>query len=88
MLYTCRFEVPDVEAACKRFEDLGVQFVKKPNDGKMKGLAFIKVCSDLLTLSLCELTSAGCKRHAGILQDPDNYWIEIFNGTASRAFAE
>ena len=34
--------VPDVEKACERFEGLGVNFVKKPNDGKMKGLAFIK----------------------------------------------
>jgi len=34
--------VPDVEAACKRFEELGVDFVKKPNDGTMKGIAFIK----------------------------------------------
>ncbi|XP_070578276.1 lactoylglutathione lyase-like [Ptychodera flava] len=34
--------VPDVDAACKRFEELGVEFVKKPNDGKMKGIAFIK----------------------------------------------
>ncbi len=25
-----------------RFEELGVEFVKKPTDGKMKGLAFIK----------------------------------------------
>ncbi|KAL3993773.1 lactoylglutathione lyase [Acanthocheilonema viteae] len=45
--------VKDVYAACKRFEELGVQFVKKPDDGRMKGLAFI--------------------------QDPDGYWIEIFN---------
>ena len=29
--------VPDVEKACQRFEQLGVEFVKKPNDGKMKG---------------------------------------------------
>ena len=29
-------------AACERFEKLGVEFVKKPDDGKMKGLAFIK----------------------------------------------
>lgn len=42
-LQLCSFNVPDVEAACKRFEELGVQFVKKPNDGRMKGLAFIKV---------------------------------------------
>lgn len=34
--------VPDVYAACERFEKLGVDFVKKPNDGKMKGIAFIK----------------------------------------------
>jgi lactoylglutathione lyase len=34
--------VPDVNAAAERFEALGVEFIKKPNDGKMKGLAFIK----------------------------------------------
>ena len=34
--------VPDVYAAAERFEKLGVAFVKKPDDGKMKGLAFIK----------------------------------------------
>jgi len=34
--------VPDVYNACDRFESLGVEFVKKPDDGKMKGLAFIK----------------------------------------------
>jgi len=27
--------VPDVDAACKRFEDLGVEFVKKPSDGML-----------------------------------------------------
>ena len=34
--------VPDVYAAAERFEKLGVEFVKRPDDGKMKGLAFIK----------------------------------------------
>ncbi|XP_043204489.1 lactoylglutathione lyase-like [Amphibalanus amphitrite] len=34
--------VPDVEAACERFEKLGVKFVKKPNEGRMKGLAFVQ----------------------------------------------
>lgn len=34
--------VPDIEKACVRFEKLNVQFVKKLNDGKMKGIAFIK----------------------------------------------
>lgn len=32
--------VPDVDAACARFEALGIEFVKRPNDGKMKGIAF------------------------------------------------
>uniref|UniRef100_A0A914ZEC7 lactoylglutathione lyase n=1 Tax=Panagrolaimus superbus TaxID=310955 RepID=A0A914ZEC7_9BILA len=45
--------VPDVYKACENFERLGVKFVKKPEEGSMKGLAFI--------------------------QDPDGYWIEIFN---------
>ncbi|KAB0336571.1 hypothetical protein E2I00_000687, partial [Balaenoptera physalus] len=35
--------VPDVHGACIRCEELGVKFVKKPDDGKMKGLAFIKI---------------------------------------------
>ncbi|KAG0497984.1 hypothetical protein HPP92_002675 [Vanilla planifolia] len=34
--------VDDVYKACERFERLGVEFVKKPDDGKMKGIAFIK----------------------------------------------
>jgi lactoylglutathione lyase len=33
--------VPDVYEACARFEALGVEFVKRPDDGMMKGLAFI-----------------------------------------------
>jgi len=35
-------EVPNVDEACARFEKLGIEFVKKPTDGKMKGIAFIK----------------------------------------------
>lgn len=34
--------VPDVYAACERFDELGIEYVKRPDDGKMKGLAFIK----------------------------------------------
>uniref|UniRef100_A0A914WJE9 Lactoylglutathione lyase n=1 Tax=Plectus sambesii TaxID=2011161 RepID=A0A914WJE9_9BILA len=45
--------VKDVYASCERFEKLGVKFVKTPDGGSMKGLAFI--------------------------EDPDGYWIEIFN---------
>lgn len=34
--------VPDVYAACERFDQLDVEYVKRPDDGNMKGLAFIK----------------------------------------------
>ncbi|MGR0279589.1 lactoylglutathione lyase [Marinomonas dokdonensis] len=34
--------VPNVYQACERFEKYGVNFVKKPDDGSMKGLAFIQ----------------------------------------------
>ncbi|MBT3900033.1 MAG: lactoylglutathione lyase, partial [Gammaproteobacteria bacterium] len=34
--------VPDVYQACERFDSLGVDYVKRPDDGNMKGLAFIK----------------------------------------------
>lgn len=36
------FKVPDVMKACERFEKLGVNFQKKPSDGTMKSIAFIK----------------------------------------------
>ena len=36
------FSVPDVYEASNRFQKLGVKFIKKPDDGKMKGLAFIE----------------------------------------------
>lgn len=34
--------VPDVRAACARFEQLGVPFQKRLTDGRMKEIAFIK----------------------------------------------
>ncbi len=34
--------VPDIEAACARFEELNVPFQKRLSDGRMKNLAFIK----------------------------------------------
>ena len=34
--------VPDVYAACQRFDEAGVEFVKRPDEGAMKGLAFVK----------------------------------------------
>lgn len=34
--------VPDIRAACERFEQLGVPFQKRLTDGMMKSIAFIK----------------------------------------------
>jgi len=34
--------VPDLTAACARFAELGVNFQKRPDEGRMKTLAFIK----------------------------------------------
>jgi len=31
-----------VESACQRMETLGVPFQKRPNDGNMKGIAFVR----------------------------------------------
>ncbi|WP_339722443.1 lactoylglutathione lyase [uncultured Paraglaciecola sp.] len=36
------FHVPDLQTACQRFEALDVPFQKRPNDGVMQGIAFIK----------------------------------------------
>ncbi len=36
------FHVPDIDSASERFESLQVPFHKRPNDGGMKGIAFIK----------------------------------------------
>lgn len=36
------FAVPNIDTACNRFESLGVEFKKKPNDGNIKGIAFIQ----------------------------------------------
>jgi lactoylglutathione lyase len=33
--------VDDLEKSCKRFEELGVKFLKKPSEGRMKTIAFI-----------------------------------------------
>ncbi|KAK7575839.1 hypothetical protein V9T40_012125 [Parthenolecanium corni] len=35
-------QVPDLDEACARLEKLNVDFLKKPSEGKMRGIAFIK----------------------------------------------
>lgn len=36
------FSVPDLEAAVRWFDDNGVEFVKRPDQGKMKNVVFVK----------------------------------------------
>jgi len=35
-------QVPDLQAACARLEQLGVEFIVKPGRGSIKGVAFVK----------------------------------------------
>jgi lactoylglutathione lyase len=41
MLTRIGITVDDLDAACKRFEDLGVNWKKRLTDGRMKSVAFI-----------------------------------------------
>ena len=73
--------VPDVDKACQRFEQLGVEFVKKPNDGKMKGKNLVMTSLSSLCLSIISFSGLA------FIKDPDNYWIEILNcNTAADRF--
>lgn len=66
--------VPDVNEACERFEQLGVEFVKRPNDGRMKGLAFIKDPDGKYFLLYLK------RKPIKIINlSIQGYWIEIFN---------
>lgn len=44
--------VPDVYAACKLFEEQGVTFVKKPDDGKMCHFSEYKVYRQIKWINL------------------------------------
>lgn len=72
--------VPDVHVACKLFEEQGVPFVKKPDDGEIKvytnrvththaGDAFFRTL----------FFSSGKLKGLAFIQDPDGYWIEILS---------
>lgn len=74
--------VPDVNVACERFEKLGVDFVKRPNDGRMKGLAFIKDPDGKYEKKkLMKKTPCIAKSSVSIFCFflCAGYWIEIFN---------
>jgi hypothetical protein len=35
--------VDSLDAACARFDELGVPFKKRPGDGRMKNIAFVRI---------------------------------------------
>jgi lactoylglutathione lyase len=49
--------VDDVDAACDRFEEMKVNFKKRPSEGSMKQIAFILDPDGTSSLNLSELTN-------------------------------
>ena len=71
--------VDDVDKACERFDKLGVQFKKRPTDGKMRHIAFILdpdgwafFCLNRFSTSLCGIWNRFLYHFS--------YWIEIVPG--------
>ena len=75
----------DVYAACDKLEASGVRFQKKPDDGRMKGLAFVLgkllyISSGVLFISYWAVhTNYLIPVIAHTIQDPDGYWIEVIS---------
>lgn len=57
--------VPDVGAACARFEQLGVTFVKRPHDGKMREIAFVQDPDGYWIEILSGASAAAIRDHLG-----------------------
>eukprot|EP00850_Spirogloea_muscicola_P006184 SM000029S10479 [mRNA] locus=s29:324268:326149:- [translate_table: standard] len=66
--------VDDVRKACERFEQLGIQFVKRPDEG-IQGLH-----------SLRQRFVTGQMKGLAFIQDPDGYWIEILDNKVVENF--
>ncbi|KAI5666381.1 hypothetical protein M9H77_16234 [Catharanthus roseus] len=63
--------VDDTYKACERFERLGVEFVKKPDDAVDNSFFFY--------LNDIRVRFAGKFKGFAFIKDPDGYWIEIFD---------
>jgi lactoylglutathione lyase len=57
--------VPDVGAACARLESLGVRFVKRPQDGRMREIAFIQDPDGYWIEILSAASAAAIREHLG-----------------------
>lgn len=71
--------VDDLDAACKRFEEKGVNWKKRLTDGRMKNIAFI--------LGTCRTLSPAWYITMLTTTDPDNYWIEIIQNESLKKLA-
>ncbi|KAG7220517.1 hypothetical protein INR49_018044 [Caranx melampygus] len=74
--------VPDIDAACKLFEELGVTFIKKPKAGESI-ISQVSGPDQVQTLiqNLRESgnSTQGKVKDLAFIQDPDGYWIEILS---------
>lgn len=93
--------VDDLDAACKRFEEKGVEWKKRLTDGRMKvRKAFFLFFSFSLLLGIC-LLSPLCffffifhkltsfffylVQNVAFVLDPDGYWIEVIQNEKYKA---
>ena len=69
--------VDNLDAACKRLDELNVTWKKRLTDGRMKTVAFI--LGETLT-PFC--TNSQFASNSRMPTDPDGYWIEIIQNSA------
>ena len=77
--------VDDIEAACARFERLGVKFQKKLTDGKMRHIAFIldpDGCVSILPFPVRHVSRAPSRTCPSLIRARvHRYWVEILPGS-------
>ncbi|UOH83560.1 lactoylglutathione lyase [Cryptococcus neoformans] len=67
--------VDNLEAACKRFDELGVKFKKRPEEGRMRWRLGERHRAASVPHRLSgKIVNGG---HIAFIYDPDGYWVEI-----------
>jgi hypothetical protein len=65
--------VDDLDAACQRFEDLGVNWKKRLTDGRMKNVAFVLDPDNYCKLSASCISPAGFLPRLSSLPGPGSF---------------